>query len=367
MSKPILYFLVTNSLHQDQRLHRICGSLSSVAFDVTLVGVKRSEDKFESDDFKTFSLQTIFKSSFLFYLEINLRFFFFLLFKKLDGVVANDLDTLFVAKLISTIRKKKLFIDLHEYFTEVPELENQNFKKWIWSCIGRFGISNSTFNYTVNESLANILGEKYATNFEHIYNYPVKKEIQRIKKPEVTFDLVYVGVVNKGRGLKEAILAIKNLPETTLSIYGVGDILDLIKKLIEDNHLQSRVYLKGFIENKTIHEELQKYDLGLNLLKPSSLNYHYSSANKHFDYIMAGIPCLSMQLPEYELHNKKFETSILLESLDVNVIGDAITTLKDDHQLKEQLITNCTKASQAFNWETQKPKLLEIYNSAFNL
>jgi len=145
LSKPRLYFLVSNSLHQDQRLHRICGSLSRHGYNITLVGSGSSKEKFNSTLFDTIVIPPIFKSGVLFYLELNLRFFFFLLTKPLDGIVANDLDTLLAAKLASVVKRKKLFIDLHEYFTEVPELENKVVKKSIWNIIGRFGVTRSSY------------------------------------------------------------------------------------------------------------------------------------------------------------------------------------------------------------------------------
>ena len=354
-------------MHQDQRLQRICTSLSNAGYTVNIVGVKRRQDQYQSNGYNSVSLNVLFKTGALFYFEINIRFFSYLLFKKLDGVVANDLDTILAAKLITLIRFKKLFIDLHEYYTEVPELSGKLLKKLLWTLVGRFGITKSSNNYTVNNSLNQILSNKYKAKFETIYNYPTTKKVADNDVKLKTLNLVYVGVVNKGRGIKETIQAIKNLSEVKLTIIGEGDeYLELIN-FIKSENLNDKVKFLGFIDSHLIHSELQNYDIGINILDPASLNYYYSSANKYFDYIMAGLPTISMKFPEYEFLNKMHETSLLLDSININAIKVAIEDLQSNDILRTKLRENCLKAKSEFNWESQEPKLLEIFNSSFNL
>jgi len=361
-----LYFLVTNSLHQDQRLHRIGESLSRANYDIILVGVSSSLVDFKSEFYTTATIKPFFKRGFLFYLEVNIRFLVYLWSKRFDGVVANDLDTLLAAKLVSVIKRKKLFVDLHEYFTEVPELENRVIKKAIWSKIGSLGISSSSHNYTVNKSLTEVLSKKYKSHFNTIYNFPTLRESSKLSVSNKSFDIVYVGMVNKGRGIAEAILAIKDVQDVTLTIYGDGDLFGEIKELITSHNLSDKIFLKGFIEGKDIHHILASYDLGINLLKPSSLNYFYSSANKYFDYIMAGVPSLSMKFPEYEKLNQEYETSVLIDTMDVMLIKATILKIKSDRELTTRLKLNCDSAKKVYNWKSQESKLLHIYDSAFN-
>ena len=354
-------------MHQDQRLQRICTSLSNAGYTVNIVGVKRRQDQYQSNGYNSVSLNVLFKTGALFYFEINIRFFSYLLFKKLDGVVANDLDTLLAAKLITLIRFKKLFIDLHEYYTEVPELSGKLLKKLLWTLVGRFGITKSSNNYTVNNSLNQILSNKYKAKFETIYNYPTTKKVADNDVKLKTLNLVYVGVVNKGRGIKETIQAIKNLSEVKLTIIGEGDeYLELIN-FIKSKDLNDKVKFLGFIDSHLIHSELQNYDIGINILDSASLNYYYSSANKYFDYIMAGLPTISMKFPEYEFLNKMHETSLLLDSININAIKVAIEDLQSNDILRTKLRENCLKAKSEYNWESQETKLLEIFNSSFNL
>jgi hypothetical protein len=90
-----IVFTVTNDLNYDQRMIRICTSLTHAGYDCLLVGYTLSDSKaLNKQDFRQKRINCIFKKGKPFYLEYNLRLFFFLLFSKMDGICAIDLDTI---------------------------------------------------------------------------------------------------------------------------------------------------------------------------------------------------------------------------------------------------------------------------------
>ena len=139
-----IIFLVSNDLTFDQRMNRICSSLSSNNYNVTLCGREKSGSwKLIDKKYKQHRVNTFVESGPLFYLFLNLQFFLFLLFKKFDGVCAIDLDTAPAAWLISKIRQKVLIYDAHELYTEVPELLVHPRKKKIWERVAKMIIPAS--------------------------------------------------------------------------------------------------------------------------------------------------------------------------------------------------------------------------------
>ena len=116
----IIVFTVTNDLTYDQRMHRICNALHNAGYQVILVGRLRTDSvPIRNEPYRQYRIKCFFQKGKFFYLEINLRLFFYLLFQKVEIIGSIDLDTLLPCYLISNIKKCKIVFDAHEHFTEV--------------------------------------------------------------------------------------------------------------------------------------------------------------------------------------------------------------------------------------------------------
>lgn len=324
-----------------------------------LVGRKlKNSPKLRNTSFSQKRFKCLFNKGILFYLEFNFRIAFFLIFNKTDIVVANDLDTVlgvyFGTKFLNT---KKVF-DAHEYFTEVPELNNKKFKKNVWSWIENKYVRLFDKHYTVNNSLANIFKENLNLYFQIVRNVPYKSVFKKNIRNKEKY-ILYQGALNKGRGLKEIIIAMKNL-DINLKIAGDGDIIADLKKQVVDLELENKVVFLGKLEPKELYDITQKAFIGLNLLENNSLNYYYSLANKFFDYIQAEIPQICMNFPEYKILNKEHEVAVLVKNLDKQVLIKAIKQLENNAFYKK-LKNNCKKAKNEYCWKNEEKKLLSIY------
>ena len=123
--KKIL-FTVTTDLNYDQRMQRICSALSDEGFDVKLIGRNLSNSPpLNQTNFKQKRLSCYFNKGKFFYIEFNIRLFFYLLFQKTDVICGIDLDSILPSYFISKLRGKKFVYDAHEYFTESANLINR--------------------------------------------------------------------------------------------------------------------------------------------------------------------------------------------------------------------------------------------------
>lgn len=164
MSTSHVYVAVTNDLNQDQRMHRICNTLQSEGYQVTLVGRRKPNSDLLYDHlFAQHRLSMFFQSGVLFYLEYQIRLFFFLLFRPKPTIMYSvDLDTALPVRLASMLKRSKTIHDAHELFTEVPELLKSPFKRWVWKSIGKMTMKGFDHRITVNNSLAKILSDTYS-------------------------------------------------------------------------------------------------------------------------------------------------------------------------------------------------------------
>ncbi len=353
---------VTNDLNQDQRMHRICNSMLDAGYEVVLIGrEKRSSQELLKQRFEQKRLKCWFESGVLFYLEYNIRLFFFLLFGSYDLLYSVDLDTLSSAALVSVLKRKKLIYDAHEYFVEVPELQDSKFKKWLWNLVANIFIPISDLNITVNNELSKILSVKYNHDFEVIRSVPlldINNEEDIGSKENI---ILYQGVLNEGRGLEEAIKWIsKNKEDIKLHIVGEGDLSDSLRKLKSEVDKENKVQFLGWKSPKELDEITKKAWLGLNLLDGTSLNYKYSLANKFFNYMHAGLPSINMDFPVYSRYCNEFNVGVCIADLEEESIDKAIIPFLNDPTRYQDMVTSAKKASDVNCWQVEEVKLINL-------
>jgi len=356
VSKSIV-FAVTNDISQDQRMHRICDCLEDNGYSVTLIGrKKKNSTPLAKHSFKAIRLSLLTERGFIFYLEYNLRLFFQLLRSSAEVYSAVDADTILAFRFASWITRKRMVFDAHELFSELPELTNSPIKKAIWNIIQKVGLMGKVDCYTVNEEIARILSQQYNQRFEVIHNFPkhhaIKKENKGTADP---IQLVYVGMINKGRGVEQLIDFIKLYSQYELHLIGNGDLYEALKQKTE--HI-SGINWYGFKHREEILELLPKFDIGLNLLSADSLNYYYSSANKFFDYVNVGLPVLTMDFPVYKRLNELHQVAQLIDGLEFETIKLGIDQIVENYTSHRE---QCKAASSSWNWEMEKEQLISIY------
>jgi glycosyltransferase involved in cell wall biosynthesis len=361
---------VTNDLYTDQRVHKVCLFLESQGFSVLLVGRKRKSSKelpLRSYQTKRFNL--FFDKGAKFYAEYNFRLFWFLMFRKVDLLVANDLDTLLANYLASKFKPtSRLVYDSHEYFTEVPELINRKKVKQIWEGIEGWIFPKLKTIYTVNSSIAKLYSDKYQKEIKVVRNISPSWEPKNLKSkqelgiPENKKLIIIQGAgINIDRGAEEAVQAMKSLENAVLMIVGDGDVVHQLKKYVIDNQLDSKV----LFFDKRPFDEMMNFtfyaDLGLTLDKPTNINYRYSLPNKVFDYIQAETPIVATNLIEISKIVDEFKVGEIIHDFTPENLVNVLNSLLNDESRLTVLKENCSKARKVVNWENEIQALKEIY------
>jgi glycosyltransferase involved in cell wall biosynthesis len=359
--------LVSNDLQHDQRVAKVCKTLLSLQYDITLVGrMMQGSQPFErAYEIKRFHLW--FSRGSLFYAALNIRLFFYLLFKKTDVILANDLDTLLPAYLVSRVRNKRLVYDSHEYFTEAEGLTGRAFQKNVWLVIERMIFPKLKDAYTVNQSIADIYTELYGVNVKVVRNIPELNPLTTVKSREelgLPADkkilLLQGAYIDPDRGGVELVQAMQYVNDALLLIIGSGRDIENIKALIVQLDLSQKVRVLP----KLPYEELRQYtalvDVGLSLDKPLHLNYTLSLPNKLFDYIHAGTPVLVSDLPELRRIVTTYKVGALAEKVEPVYLGARINEVLQSPEYA-QWKQNCLTARNELNWQHESRVLKEIY------
>ncbi len=361
---------VINDLSTDQRVDKVCKTLIKAGYEVLLVGRRKKDSRnLEERLYKTHRMNLLFEKEAIFYAEFNIRLFFFLLFNKPNLLIANDLDTLLPNFLISKIKRIPLVYDSHEYFTEVPELINNNFARNIWLKIEKFIFPKLKHAFTVNESIAEIYKKKYNIEVNVVRNIPLRKDNQAIKlKKELGLEenkniLILQGAgINVDRGVEELVEAMQFLENTLLLIIGDGDVIEDLKKLTVMLNIQHKIEFRKRLPYQELIHYTANADLGLSLDKDTNLNYRFSLPNKLFDYINAGIPVLVSDLPEVKRIVTEYKVGEILNSHKPEVISEKIKNMLEDKEKLAEYKKNTQKAATELCWENEEKELLKVYN-----
>ncbi|MDX2171824.1 MAG: glycosyltransferase [Bacteroidota bacterium] len=366
-TKKIVLVSVINDLVTDNRVNKTCLTLTECGYSVVLIGRKLPNSlPIPEWDFKTTRMNLLFKKGPSFYLFFNIRLFFKLLFTKCDLLYSNDLDTLLPNYLISRLKKVPLIYDSHELFCDVPELVNSPTKRKIWMSIEKRIIPKLKNCITVNYSIAKIFEEKYKVNFTTVRNIPttqlnfVAKTRPELNLPPDEKIIILQGAgINIDRGAEELVDAMAFIENAILLIIGSGDVWEILKQKIKNQHLEKKVKLI----NKLPKSELMHYtfnaDLGITIDKNTNLNYFYSLPNKIFDYIHAQLPVLASRLPEIENIILRYNIGMFIDNHEPNHIANKILEILSSAQYKD-FKNNTKKILVDLNWENEKLKLIEV-------
>ncbi|MEM6629602.1 MAG: glycosyltransferase family 4 protein [Bacteroidota bacterium] len=370
--KPKVRMSVINDLTGDQRVHRIASTLENNGYSVKVIGrILPHSIALTSCPYETHRMKLWFQRGKLFYLEYNLRLFFYLLFQPVDILHANDLDTLLANFLLSRLRRKRLVYDSHEFFTGVPELLDRPMTRSIWEKLEAWIFPKLSYGFTVNQSIADLYRDKYGIALGVVRNLPISSPVEEVEYSATTRSniLIYQGALNMGRGLELMIQAMNYLPNHRLWIVGRGDIEEQLRKLAASQRHSDRIEFKGFVAFENLSKLTRKAALGFSLEEDLGENYRYASPNKVYDYIQAGVPVIVSDLPEMGRIIRQHKVGQILKTVRRTPRGLAsqVLGLLNDPNLYQAYKLACYQAAELLNWEQEQTRLLEIYDKAFPL
>lgn len=353
---------VINDLVTDQRMHKVCTALHQNGYEVLLVGARRKHSKSLAPRlYQTDRFPLIFEKGKIYYVEFTIRLFFYLLKKKAHIITANDLDTLLPSYLVSKIKGSELIYDSHEYFTELPELNNRLLTKKVWLAMERFLFPKLQKVMTVNDSIAKIYASLYHKDIKVVRNVPFRlHEIPKLVKDNI---VIYQGNVNKGRGIDTMLHALRLLEGVEFWCVGPGDLLQEMKDLAHELGVMHKVKFWGGVPFQELKDLTVKAKIGISIEQPIGLNATLCLPNKLMDYIQCHLPVIVTDLPEMANLVTKYDNGIVLKEHSPQALATAIQQILANEDLSQKYERNSAQAAKELCWENEQQTLLDLYQS----
>lgn len=309
--------------------------------------------------------------------------FFVLFFKqilstKADLYHAHNTNTLLFAYVAAKLKGKKLIYDSHELFRDLfpaPKYTLGWIKQGIEKFIEQTFITKTNGVITVSESYSTKLAEYYPIAKPVVLqNCPHLDKViesggtlrRRLGIEDKIVILYQGGYYLDTRAIDKLILSMEHLSEEYILVmigFAVRDEEQILKRLVKEHQLDDKVMFLPPVP----HQELAQYtaiaDVGTIPFYDNCLAMHLCTPNKVYEYLHAGIPSVSTDMPELRKIFEAYDVGELFDPHSPESIAAAIKRLTADREdLKAKKARARTAAEHTYNWEVEEKKLISLYN-----
>lgn len=359
--KKICLVFLGNPL-QDSRLTNLSNSLRQDGFSVSVIGFdwfSLKENYFEKD-LKIFRIWKT-KFSLFFYLSYNLILIKELLKEQANVFFAEDLYTLPVVTFYTKLKSAKVFYNSREIYAYIGGLHSRPNVQRIITAIERFFIKKVDLVMTTGW-----MDSEFLEKFYSLPKTSVVRNIPLYQKAEAKVDfrklydisedkliLLYQGVLIPGRGISIVIEALSKIPNAVFLLLGDGDQKETYKKLAQKHGVSDRVIFAGSFCQKELINYTSAADVGLSLIENISISYYHALPNKLFEYIMAGLPVLSSNLPQMKNIIDIYKVGEVVDLENDQLIVELLNKWSNDREQLSRFKSNCLQASKDLNWQAE--------------
>lgn len=294
-----------------------------------------------------------------------------LLKKEFDAVHCHDFDTLMGGFIGGKIRRKKVIYDAHEsYPSMMVDRGLKKIAKKIDKAETRI-VKRIDQVITVNPILEKIFKKKGAKKIVQILNSKdlkkyeaTEKEIENIRKKWKASGkkvFIYIGTLSPKRNLLELVEIFKKEKNAKLVIGGEGVLEKEIKQKIKETN---NVLFIGKVSEKRVPLYTLSSDVVLAIYKSNSLNNNIAGPpNKLFEAIAAGKPIITSKKGSTGKMVKELEVGLVVNANNVKEIKKTIDKITNKQKIIEKISKKSKEARKKYNWDTEKQKLIEIYDN----
>lgn len=359
--KKICIAAICNPL-LDTRISNMSNSLREEGFDVKVIGFDwlLNNDNLSEKNLIIFSIDRK-ASSILFYLKFSFLLFRELLFTCADVYFAEDVQSLPFVTIAAKIRNAKIVYNSREIYAFIGGLRNKPLLQKTITFIEKFFIKKVDAVLTTGD-----LDSEFLQKFYQIKNTVTVRNIPVYHKPDFVFDfrkkynidagkliMIYQGIIVEGRGIVPAFKAMIELPDTVLILLGEGPQKENYKKIAGEFGISERVIFAGIFKQNELNNYTAGADIGLTLIENISISYYHALPNKLFEYIMAGLPVLSSNLPQMKKVVEDYNVGKVVDVDNIPEIVGAIKEWIENGKSLEVFRKNCNAASLELNWTNE--------------
>ena len=298
-----------------------------------------------------------------------------MVFYRPDVIHAHDLPRLRAA----VVAKQKLGVpvvyDAHELYPEIGTLTPKEQKRLKRQ--ERRYIKQADATITVNGFIADEMAKRYEIEPPHVIlnatNWPAHLDRNRhwdrfrphFGIPSEDRILLFQGWMSFTRGLQPLVHAMEHVADDIHLVFmGYGEARPELEEISRMIGVAGRVHFMDAVSQDVLLSWTASADAGIIPYQPVDINNYYSSPNKLFEFIQAGLPIIANDLP-FLREIVEGEGFGIIEKLDnVTDYSTAISRIfSDEGHLLKGFRANLLGSRGRYSWTREEEKLIAIYDS----
>ena len=280
-----------------------------------------------------------------------------------DLIHANDYNTAWIGILGKWLTGARLVYDSHELWPDRnlrPEPRG-----WLL-------FSEALFVHAADEVITTSPG--YATVLARRYRIDRPRLVRNVPAWRAEPDLdrlpgdpplaVYFGALTRNRGLATALRALALVPNLRMRFVGPeawGYRRDLTA-LAAELDVTDRLEILDPVPPDQAASVLADADLGLALIEPACLSYRMTLPNKLYEYVAAGLPVLSSEVPVLAAEVREHRLGLIADSADPAAVAAAIQAMLEPAS-QAGFRESANALAGEIGWGTEQQSLASVYES----
>jgi glycosyltransferase involved in cell wall biosynthesis len=228
---------------------------------------------------------------------------------------------------------------------------------------------------TVNDAYADLLAEQLLVPRPPVVMNCPEAWVPPVPAPDLirealglgtdTKVALYQGHLMSDRGIEQAMEAILEVPGTVLALLGFGTWQDRLTEETAQPPYAGRVHLLPPVPPAELLLWTASADVMVMAIQPTTVNHHYTTPQKLFESIAAGVPVVASDLPGMAAIVRSTGVGLTVDPTSPPAIAAAIHELVDiDAADRRALRAHILGVAHTrYNWEAQLETLFDLYEA----
>ena len=282
-------------------------------------------------------------------------------YQSFDLIIANDLLSLPIALEKSKQWDAKVLLDAHEYTPRQYEDQwiNRFFYNKLWNYICFKYMPKVDAIITVSQGIADEYTKHYGVNCSVITNIPFFTDLKPSPTSQERINMIYHGNIHPARRTEDMIHLMDYLDKRFyLNLMINKNPPRYFKRLYGLSQNNPRIKFLNTVPMSDIAKTINKFDIGLFLLSPSSFSYLMALPNKLFEFIQGRLGVAIWPSPEMARIVKDYDCGIVSDDFTIQSMANKLNALSVEDIMKFK--QNSHKAADCLCAEKNREKFLSI-------